>query len=180
MINREIRSLQARIIAMIDADPLWLALDRAFREVKGVADRTIACLMANLPEIGTLSGKAIAKLAGLAPIARDSGKKNGNRPVRGGREAVRSILYVVAEIVRRHDPDFKAFHQTLRAAGKTAKVVRVALARKLLVRLNAKARDLYAGNSLNRPDLARRSRVGAGGETMPFLGSAERRFFVPA
>jgi transposase len=142
MINREIRSLQARIIAMIDADPLWLALDRAFREVKGVADRTIACLMANLPEIGTLSGKAIAKLAGLAPIARDSGKKNGNRPVRGGREAVRSILYVVAEIVRRHDPDFKAFHQTLRAAGKTAKVVRVALARKLLVRLNAKARDV--------------------------------------
>jgi transposase len=142
MINREIRSLQARIIAMIDADPLWLALDRAFREVKGVADRTIACLMANLPEIGTLSGKAIAKLAGLAPIARDSGKKNGNRPVRGGREAVRSILYVVAEIVRRHDPDFKAFHQTLRAAGKTAKVVRIALARKLLVRLNAKARDV--------------------------------------
>ena len=58
MINREIRSLQARIIALIDADPLWLALDRAFREVKGVADRTIACLMANLPEIGTLSGKA--------------------------------------------------------------------------------------------------------------------------
>ncbi len=65
MINREIRSLQARIIALIDADPLWLALDQAFREVKGVADRTIACLMANLPEIGTLSGKAIAKLAGL-------------------------------------------------------------------------------------------------------------------
>ena len=84
MINREIRSLQTRIIALIDADPLWCAFDQAFREVKGVADRTIACLMANLPEIGTLSGKAIAKLAGLAPIARDSGKKNGNRPVRGG------------------------------------------------------------------------------------------------
>ena len=75
MINREIRSLQTRIIALIDADPLWCAFDQAFREVKGVADRTIACLMANLPEIGTLSGKAIAKLAGLAPIARDSGKK---------------------------------------------------------------------------------------------------------
>ena len=65
--------------------------------------------MANLPEIGTLSGKAIAKLAGLAPIARDSGKKNGNRPVRGGREAVRSILYVVTEIVPATIPTSRRF-----------------------------------------------------------------------
>jgi transposase len=141
-VNQQIRSLEAKVIALIDADPLWLALDAAFREIKGVADRTIARLMAHVPEIGTLSGKAIAKLSGLAPIARDSGKKIGKRPVRGGREPVRSILYMVAEIVRRHDPDFKAFYETLRAAGKPAKVVRIALARKLLVRLNAKARDV--------------------------------------
>lgn len=141
-INQQIRSLEAKVIALIDADPLWFALDAAFREIKGVADRTVARLMAHVPEIGTLSGKAIAKLSGLAPIARDSGKKTGKRPVRGGREAVRSVLYIVAEVVRRHDPDFKAFHATLRAAGKPAKVVRIALARKLLVRLNAKARDV--------------------------------------
>lgn len=141
-INQQIRSLEAKVIALIDADPLWLALSAAFREIKGVADRTVARLMAHLPEIGTLSGKAIGKLSGLAPLARDSGKKTGKRPVRGGREAVRSILYIVAEIVRRYDPDFKAFHAALRAAGKPARVVRVALARKLLVRLNAKARDV--------------------------------------
>ena len=141
-VNQQIRSLEAKVIALIDADPLWFALDAAFREIKGVADRTVARLMAHVPEIGTLSGKAIAKLSGLAPIARDSGKKTGKRPVRGGREAVRSVLYIVAEVVRRHDPDFKAFHATLRAAGKPAKVVRIALARKLLVRLNAKARDV--------------------------------------
>lgn len=141
-INQQIRSLEAKVIALIDTDPLWRALDAAFREIKGVADRTIARLMAHVPEIGTLSGKAIAKLSGLAPIARDSGKKTGKRPVRGGREAVRSVLYIVAEVVRRHDPDFKSFHATLRAAGKPAKVVRIALARKLLVRLNAKARDV--------------------------------------
>lgn len=97
--------------------------------------------MAELPEIGTLSNKAVAKLAGLAPLVRDSGKKTGQRPVRAGRAGVRSILFVVAEIVRRFDPDFKAFHQRLCAAGKPKKVVRVALAHKLLVRLNAKARD---------------------------------------
>lgn len=140
-INQQIRILEAKVIALIDADPLWIALDAAFREIKGVADRTVARLLAHLPEVGTLSGKAVAKLTGLAPIANDSGKRTGKRPVRGGREAVRSILYTVAELVRRHEPDFKVFHDRLRAAGKPPNVVRIALARKLLVRLNAKARD---------------------------------------
>lgn len=141
-INQQLRALERDVAGLIDTDPLWLALDAAFREIKGVADRTIARLIAHLPEIGTLSGKAVAKLSGLAPIARDSGKKIGKRPVRGGREAVRSILYTVAELVRRYDPDFKAFYERLRAAGKPARVVRIALARKLLVRLNAKAREV--------------------------------------
>jgi transposase len=66
----------------------------------------------------------------------------GNRQVRGGRSGVRSILFVVAELVRRHNPDFTAFHKRLSDAGKPKKVVRIALAHKLLVRLNAKARDV--------------------------------------
>lgn len=140
--NQQLRRLEMTVDALIDADPLWRALDIAFREIPGVADRTIARLMAHLPEIGTLSGKAVAKLNGLAPIARDSGTKSGQRAVRGGREPVRSILFTVAELVRRHDPDFKAFYETLRAAGKAPRVVRIAVARKLLVRLNAKARDV--------------------------------------
>ena len=97
-----------------------------------------------MPEIGTLSNKAISKLAGLAPLAKDSGQRKGPRPVRGGRSQVRSILFVVAEIVRRYDPDFAAFHKRLKDAGKPRKVVRVALAHKLLVRLNAKARECRA------------------------------------
>jgi transposase len=138
---RQIRSLEAKVAALIDADPLWRTLDQAFRTIKGIADRTIARLMAEMPEIGTLSGKAAAKLAGLAPIARDSGKLSGKRPVRGGRAGVRGILFVVAEVVRRFEPDLAAFHARLRQAGKPKKVIRIALAHKLLVRLNAKARD---------------------------------------
>jgi transposase len=141
-IAQQMRSLQSKIIAMIDADPLWAAFNEAFREIKGVADRTVARLIADLPEVGTLSGKAVAKLNGVAPIARDSGQKNGRRLVRGGRESIRTILYMVAQVVRRHDPDFKAFYETLKAKGKPHKVIRIALARKLLVRLNAKARDV--------------------------------------
>lgn len=141
LVRRQIRSLSRQIAALIAADPLWAALDEAFREIKGVADRTVATVLAELPEIGTLSNKAAGKLAGLAPLARDSGKHAGKRSVRGGRRSLRGILFVVAEVVRRHNPDFAAAHQRLTAAGKPKKVIRVALARKLLVQLNAKARD---------------------------------------
>jgi transposase len=141
LITRQIRELECEITERIDQDPLWRKLDETFRTLKGVANRTVARLMADLPEIGTLSGKAIAKLVGLAPIANDSGRRTGKRPVRGGRSTVRAILFVVAEIVRRYEPDFAAFHKRLSAAGKPKKVIRTALAHKLLVRLNAKARD---------------------------------------
>ena len=144
VIARQIKAIGEEISALIATDPLWRQLDLAWREIKGVADRTVARLMAELPEIGTLSGKAVGKLAGLAPLARDSGKLSGNRPVRGGRSGVRSILFVVAELVRRHNPDFAAFHRRLTLAGKPKKVIRVALAHKLLIRLNAKARDVRA------------------------------------
>ena len=147
-IRRQSRALEQQIAALIQADPLWARLAEAFREIKGVAGRTVARLMAEMPEIGTLSGKAIGKLAGLAPLANDSGKRQGRRSIRGGREGVRSILFVVAEIVRRHDPDFAAFHRRLKDAGKKPKVVRTALARKLLVRLNAKARDVRSALAL--------------------------------
>jgi hypothetical protein len=119
-----------------------MELDQAFRTIKPVADRTVACVMAEMPEIGLLLNKAVSKLAGLAPLARDSGKMQGKRPVRGGRRNVRAVLFVVASVVRRHDPDFAAFQQRLSAAGKPKKVIRIALAHKLLVRLNAKAREV--------------------------------------
>jgi transposase len=139
--NRQIRAFEAEITRLIGHDPLWRALDQAIREIKGVAERTSAGLLAELPELGTLSNKAIAKLVGLAPIARDSGKTSGRRPIRGGRSPVRSLLFLVAEIARRHNPQLLAFHQKLRDAGKPKMVARIALARKLLVWLNAKARD---------------------------------------
>jgi transposase len=142
VLKAEIRELETAIAKLIAADPLWQKLDQTFRSIKGVADRTVAHLMAEMPEIGTLSNKAISKLAGLAPLARDSGKHHGKRVVRGGRRSIRGILFVVSTVVRRYDPDFAAFHQRLTAAGKPKKVICIALAHKLLVRLNAKARQV--------------------------------------
>src|SRR4051812_5275167 len=147
-LKRQSRSLEGEIASMIDDDPLWAKLAETWREMKGVAGRTVARLMAEMPEIGTLSNKAVAKLAGLAPIAHDSGQHSGKRRVRGGREAVRSILFVIAEVVRRYDPGFIAFHQRLSRAGKPNKVIRIAIARKLLVQLNAKAREIRRANAI--------------------------------
>ena len=142
VITEEINALQSEITEHIAADPLWERLNAVFRSIKGVADRTVACLIAELPEIGTASNKAIAKLAGLAPLAQDSGEHRGKRSIRGGRAHVRHLLFIIATVVRRHNADFSAFDQRLRAAGKAKKVVLVALAHKLLVRLNAKAREV--------------------------------------
>jgi transposase len=143
-LKAEIRELEAAIAKLIAADPLWQKLDQTFRSIKGVADRTVANLMAEMPEIGKVSNKAIAKLAGLAPLARDSGQKKSKRVVRGGRREIRNLLFVVVSVVWRYDTDFAAFRQRLAAAGKPKKVIRIALAHKLLVRLNAKARQIRA------------------------------------
>lgn len=144
VIARQIRALATEISQEIAADPLWKTLDAAFRSQKGVADRTVARIAAQLPEVGLISSKAISKLVGLAPIANDSGKSAGKRPIRGGRADVRALLFVVADIVRKFDADFARFRERLLAAGKPKMVVRIALAHKLLVRLNAKARDARA------------------------------------
>lgn len=141
LLKRQARHIEGEIACMIDDDPVWARLGQAFSSIKGVARRTIATLMAELPEIGLISNKAASKLAGLAPIADDSGARKGKRHIRGGRERVRTILYVISYHAARYDDDLRAFHQRLIAAGKPKMVARIALAHKILVRLNAKARD---------------------------------------
>jgi transposase len=141
-LNQQIRTLEKAIARLIGSDPIWQKLDQSFRSIKGVADRTVARLMAELPEIGTLSNKKISKLAGLAPLADDSGKSKGKRRIYGGRHGIRDILYIVVTCVSRHNADFSAFQARLMQAGKAKKVIRIALAHKLLVRLNAKARQV--------------------------------------
>lgn len=140
-LNRQADELAKAIAGMIEADPLWTALDRSIRSVKGAASRTVAYLLAELPEIGTLTNRAVAKLVGLAPLPDDSGQRQGKRAIRGGRAGLRSLLVLIADIARKFDPSLADFRQRLLDQGKPKMVVRVALARKLLVRLNAKARD---------------------------------------
>ena len=99
-------------------------------------------LLANLPELGTLTRQQVAALAGLAPMNRDSGRSVGRRVVRGGRAEVRTALFMAAHSARRFRPTLSVFAGRLAQAGKAPKVILIAVARKLVVLLNAILRDL--------------------------------------
>ena len=144
VLDQEIDHIESLAFERIRQDVLWSRLTDDLSTMKGVAERTMAYVLAYLPELGTLSAKAIAKLVGLAPIAKDSGKSQGKRHVRGGRIQIRSPLVFIATIAGRYEPELRAFRQRLLDAGKPKMVVRVAVARKLLVIMNAKARDIRA------------------------------------
>ena len=148
LLKAQSNKLAAEIASMIDDDPLWQALACQFTTLKGVASRTVAVLMADLPEIGTLPNRAVSKLVGLAPLADDSGKRQGKRSIRGGRASVRNILFLIAGHLAKHEPDFAAFKLRLQLKGKPKMQIRIALAHKLIVRLNAKARDIRAQHAI--------------------------------
>jgi transposase len=105
--------------------------------LKGVGKGTQAVLMAALPELGSLSQREIAKLAGVAPLNCDSGKFKGKRATWGGRASVRTALYMATLSASRYDPVIAAFYQRLLAAGKAKKVALIACMHKLLTILNA-------------------------------------------
>lgn len=115
--------------------------------VSGVGPVTILTLLAALPELGKYSRKSIAKLVGVAPIARDSGNRRGKRYIAGGRGAVRHVIYMATLSARTHNPVIRSFYERLIAAGKPPKVALVACMRKLLTILNAMLRDSAPWNA---------------------------------
>lgn len=106
-------------------------------EVKGVGKATISTLLAEVPELGELSGREISALVGVAPINRDSGTLRGKRTTFGGRPQVRKVLFMAAMVASRYNPVIKVFYARLVAAGKPKKLAITACARKLLTILNA-------------------------------------------
>ncbi len=121
------------------------------RLFKGVGATLQAVIASYLPELGTLDGKAIAKLVGVAPIAHDSGKMRGLRRIQGGRIEVRNVLYMACLSAIQHEPRIREFYRSLRLRGKPGKVAVVAAMRKMLVILNARARDAQAADAQTVP-----------------------------
>lgn len=140
-LDGQIESLDVQIRKLVDADDDFKHLDGLLQSVPGVGPVLSATLAAEMRELGDADGNKVAALAGVAPFNRDSGRTRGNRSIRGGRVAVRCVLYMATLAATRFNPVIRAFAERLKAAGKPGKVVIVACMRKLLTLINAMVRD---------------------------------------
>jgi transposase len=140
-LERQVVDSDAELEALIQASPLWRLQDELLQSVPGVGPTLARTLLGSLPELGRLDRRQIAALVGVAPHACDSGTRRGARHCWGGRPVVRRVLYMAAVVAARWNPQLRAFYERLRQTGKPAKVALLAVARKLLVILNAMLRD---------------------------------------
>lgn len=131
-----IKALTAAAITAIKMDPEFRRRFVILTSVPGIGDTTAVCLIANMPELGQLDDKKAGMLAGLAPIACESGKSVGKRRIRGGRAVVRTGTYMAALSATEHNPPLAAFYDRLVAAGKPKKLAIAAVMRKLIVLVN--------------------------------------------
>lgn len=136
-IARHIEALDAEIAAVIAADAALARRHDILTSIAGLGTLTANQIIATMPELGALDNKQAASLAGLAPVARQSGQWKGKSFIRGGRANVRQALYMPALVAARFNPDLKAKYQQLIAAGKPAKIAITAVMRKLIVTANA-------------------------------------------
>jgi transposase len=136
-IDREIHAVEANLDARVTANPQWAEIDRILQSIPGLGPQTARVLIGHLPELGHVDRKTIGHLVGLAPLANDSGKKEGPRHIVGGRWQIRNCLYMAALAACQHNPIAKALYTRLRERGKSAKIALIAVAHKLLTIANA-------------------------------------------
>ena len=151
ILETRVAKLDEMLYELISQDAERQGHFERLQTVPGVGAKTARALLADLPELGTLDRRKIASLVGLAPFAKDSGRKSGQRSISGGRSAPRTALYLAGLIASRFNPTLKAVYQRLRLAGKPGKVALIAVARKLLTILNAMVRDHSEWRALEAP-----------------------------
>lgn len=139
-LERELRLTDTDLGVMVKQSPVWRERDELLRTVPGVGPMRSRTLLGDLPELGRLSRRQIAKLVGVAPLSRDSGTMRGRRFVQGGRASVRAMLYMGALVATRHNPRIRSCYTRLVEAGKPKKLALVACMRKLLTILNVMVR----------------------------------------
>jgi transposase len=141
ILERRVEKIDALIDQAVERDPILAGKRDLIRSVPCIGPGITRALLIDLPELGSLNRKQVAALVGVAPYARDSGRKTGLRSIRAGRQAPRTALYLAAMNASRFHPEMKTFYERLRAAGKPPKLAFIAVARKLLTSINAIVRD---------------------------------------
>jgi transposase len=140
-LQAQVREVDGQIDQFIIQSPLLKRKVEVVTSAPGVGPTISRALMSHLPELGHISNKKISALVGVAPFNSDSGNHRGKRIIWGGRNQVRSILYMGALVATRHNPVIREFYQRLLATGKDKKVALTACMRKLITILNAMVRS---------------------------------------
>jgi transposase len=135
-LKKQMKTVDSQLTKMLEKDTANERTIEILQSVKGIGPVTISTFIADLPELGKLNRGEVAKLVGVAPINRDSGKKSGKRFIGGGRDHLRRVLYMATIVAIRHNETIKRFYQRLKAKGKESKVAIVACMRKLLTIVN--------------------------------------------
>lgn len=146
LLNHQIAALEKQIEQTIAADVTLAETANILRSIPGIGPVASTMLIAEMPELGQISGEQAAALTGLAPIAHDSGTLRGKRAIGGGRRLLRHVMFQAALVATHHNPVLKPFADRLRKAGKPHKVIIIAVARKLVTIANAlcKSRQPWA------------------------------------
>lgn len=139
--EKELTAIEAEIDHVIEADAAMAHKSRLMQSLKGIGPVTATACLAYLPELGSFTKAQVARIAGLAPIANDSGKTSAPRHIHGGRKIVRTALYMAAVVAMTFNPGIKRFAKALTRRGKPAKLVITAVMRKIIIILNAILRD---------------------------------------
>ena len=140
-LDSEIRSIEKRLDRVVQQQAEWSEKRTLLLSAPGVGDTLTYTLLADLPELGTLTRKQVAALVGVAPINRDSGRLRGKRRIKGGRAGVRTTLYMATLSATQCNPVIRAFYRQLVDQGKHKKVALTACMRKFITMLNAMVRD---------------------------------------
>ena len=122
-IDSLIKELEDRITRAIASDDCLSETAIVLRSIPGIGPVASTMLIAEMPEIGTITGEEAAALTGLAPVAHDSGTLRGKRAIAGGRRTLRHVMFQTALVAAHHNPDLKSFADRLRKAGKPHKVI---------------------------------------------------------
>ena len=140
-VHRHLETIETRIADHTAADAPTQQRVQQLSTAPGIAQTTASRLAVELPELGSLTGKQIAALVGVAPLDQQSGRRRAQRRIGGGRASLRHALYLPTTTAIRCDPTIHAFYARLRTRGKSVKQARIACMRKLLGMLNAMVRD---------------------------------------
>ena len=140
-IKNQLKKVDEKLLKLINDCPDYQDKNDILQSMPGVGNVVAFSLLADMPELGSISSKEAAALVGVAPFNRESGAYKGQRKIRGGRYQVGTVMFMAMMSAIQCNPVFKAKYKQLVADGKPKKIALIACVRKMIVILNSMLRD---------------------------------------